>query len=497
MSASEHGFETPAWVHDAVFYQVFPDRFAKSDREPKPANLEAWEAPPTQNGFKGGDLVGVVEHLDYLQDLGVTAIYFNPVFKSTANHRYHTYDYLEVDPILGGDEALRVLLDEAHARGMRVVLDGVFNHVGRGLFQFSHLLENGEASPYLDWFKVRSWPLHAYGGPDTQPGYDAWWGNPALPELNVDNPVVRRYLLDVAEYWTRQGIDGWRLDVPNEVDHDFWREFRTRIKALNPDAYIVGEIWEDARPWLLGDQFDAVMNYLFLRACLGFFARPGSVSDDLLAGTGLANLEILDAQGFRSRIDSLLGMYSWPATLAQLNLLDSHDTARFSTLARGDLSAYCLAVLFQMTFPGAPCVYYGDEIGMGGGRDPDCRRAFPWDRADWNEELRAHVKRCIELRHSHRVLRSGDYTAVYAEAGVYAFVRRHDADIAVVVFNVSDESRTVHLELPVPPIRPAATPTWLGAAPQVSACAVRDWRVEPRTGDVLLTTVQPAEEQNA
>ena len=252
--------QTPDWVKSAIFYQIFPDRFARSRAVPKPGNLERWDHPPTNHGFKGGDLIGVVERLDYLQDLGITAIYFCPIFQSTANHRYHTYDYYRVDPILGGDAALQRLLDEAHRRGIRIVIDGVFNHASRGFYQFNHLLENGPVSPYLDWFQVQGWPLHAYEG-HISPNYSAWWNLHALPKLNTQTPAVREFLLGVAQHWIEQGVDGWRLDVPNEIDDDeFWREFRRRVKDANPDAYIVGEIWGDASRWLQGDQFDAVMN---------------------------------------------------------------------------------------------------------------------------------------------------------------------------------------------------------------------------------------------
>ncbi|HUT15140.1 MAG TPA: glycoside hydrolase family 13 protein, partial [Anaerolineae bacterium] len=278
-------FITPEWVKDAIFYQIFPDRFASSDAVPKPNNLESWNSAPTRYGFKGGDLLGVVEHLDYLQDLGISALYLNPIFQSTANHRYHTYDYYRVDPLLGGDAAFRTLLTEAHGRGMRIVLDGVFNHASRGFFQFNHILENGAASPYLDWFTVRGWPLHAYSARQ-KPNYDAWWGLHALPKFNVDSPAVREFLLGVARYWIEEGVDGWRLDVPGEIkDDSFWREFRRQVKRANPDAYIVGEIWSDARHWLRGDQFDAVMNYPFTKACLSFFVGR-NLDSALVSGVG-------------------------------------------------------------------------------------------------------------------------------------------------------------------------------------------------------------------
>jgi len=353
---------TPEWVRDAIFYQIFPDRFARSEAVPKPSNLEPWDSPPTVHGFKGGDLMGVVEHLDYLEDLGITAIYFNPIFQSTANHRYHPHDYYLVDPILGGNQAFRRLLDEAHRRGMRVILDGVFNHASRGFFQFNHILENGPASPYLDWFRIKGFPLHAYEG---QPNYECWTGLPALPEFNTDNPAVRRFIFDVACHWIEQGIDGWRLDVPFCIDDDnFWQELRYIVKTVNPEAYLVGEVWQDATRWLQGDQFDAVTNYLFARACIGFFIGD-SLDGNLVSGLSYSPIPPLDAQDFAGRIDELLALYSPPVTQTQLNLLDSHDTARFLTIARGDESALRLATLFQMTYPGAPCIYYGDEIGMG------------------------------------------------------------------------------------------------------------------------------------
>lgn len=436
---------TPDWIADAVFYQIFPDRFARSDAVPKPSSLEAWGDPPTRYGFKGGDLLGVAERLDYLQDLGVTAIYFNPIFQSAANHRYHPYDYYRVDPILGGDGALRTLLDAAHAGGIRIVLDGVFNHASRGLYQFHHLLENQAHSPYLDWFKVKGFPLHAYDA-GKSPNYAAWWNLHALPKFNTDTPAVREFLWDVGRHWIELGIDGWRLDVPAEIDDDdFWREFCRRVKGANPDAYIVGEIWQDASRWLKGDQFDATMNYLFTRACLGFFIRDAD--RELLSGVGYSPVPKLDAGEFADEIDRILALYDPEINHALLNLLDSHDTARFLSIAKGDESALRLATLFQMTYPGAPCIYYGDEVGMEGGRDPDCRRAFPWDEGCWNTGVRDFVKRCIALRRAHPALRRGDFTRLHARAGVYAFGRRLGHEILVVVLNSSLADTTVDIDV--------------------------------------------------
>ncbi len=439
--------ETPEWVRDAVFYQIFPDRFATSQAVPKPSNLETWQSPPTAHGFKGGDLLGVADHLDYLQDLGVTAIYFNPIFQSTANHRYHTFDYYRVDPILGGNDGFQTLLDDAHRRGLRVILDGVFNHASRGFFQFNHIVENGAASPYVDWFVINGYPLQPYNTHDGEHGYDAWWNLPALPKLNVQTLAVREFLWDVACHWVELGIDGWRLDVPGEIDdEDFWREFRRRVKAINPDAYLVGEVWHDAQRWLRGDQFDAVMNYVFTRACLAFF-----VGEDLLhsevARTGYHSIDPLGPAEFAEEIDRLLGLYSRPVTEAQFNLLGSHDTPRFRTLARGDDSAYELATLFQMTFPGAPCVYYGDEIGMEGKHDPGCRGGFPWDEGAWNHRLREHVRRSIALRRDHPALRRGDFTWLTASDGTVVYLRSLPEETIVVALNQSRKAAAPDIEV--------------------------------------------------
>lgn len=443
---------TPEWVKDAVFYQIFPDRFAKSERVTKPSNLESWDSPPTVYGFKGGDLLGVSEHLDYLEELGVNAIYFNPVFQSAANHRYHTHDYYHVDPILGGNDAFREMLDAAHARGIRVVLDGVFNHASRGFYQFYHTLENGGASPYLDWFHFEQDRLEAGERLNAYPpleeidrrsterslkmyGYRAWWDLPALPKFNTRTEAVRQFIFDVTSHWIGLGINGWRLDVPYEIDDDaFWREFRRVVKEANPEAYIVGEIWTDASRWLQGDQFDAVMNYIFNRACLGFF---GEERLDVSQRPGGHRLRRLRASEFADEIDDMLDLYDWQVTLAQLNLLSSHDMPRFLTLVDQDKDVLRLATLFQMTFPGAPCVYYGDEVGMEGGPDPDCRRAFPWDKSCWDRNLLGFFRRAIDLRHKHPTLRRGQYIRLLADDqhNVYAFARRDEQETLVVVLN--------------------------------------------------------------
>lgn len=436
--------KTPDWVQDAIFYQIFPDRFAKSAQIEKPHNLEAWDAPPTNFGFKGGDLLGVVERLDYLCDLGVNAIYFNPIFQSASNHRYHTHDYFQVDPILGGNAAFKTLLDAAHARGIRVILDGVFNHASRGFYQFNHALENGKTSPYRDWFNLHGFPVRAY---DAHPNYDAWWNIAALPKFNHKNPQVREFLFRVAEYWVQQGIDGWRLDVPGEIDDDeFWRAFRQRVKHANPDAYIVGEIWQRGDRWLRGDQFDAVMNYPFTRACLSFFIDD--IQRELLQEQSYGAVQTMGGEEFARTLTDLLTWYPGAITHAQLNLLDSHDTARFITIARGDPTALQLALLTMFCYVGAPTIYYGDEIALEGRRDPDCRRAMIWEPSTRGREMIAYVKRLTALRKKYSALRRGALTMVYANSKEIAFARHQPgAPTVIVALNAGREPVTLDLRV--------------------------------------------------
>ena len=496
---------TPEWVKDAIFYQIFPDRFARSGRVGDHLHLEAWDSPPTPFGFKGGDLYGVAERLDYLQDLGITAIYLNPIFTSAANHRYHTYDYTNVDPILGGNTALRELLDAAHARNIRIVLDGVFNHASRGFWQFHHTLENGAASAYVDWFHFD--PDRLYGrkhfGPYPDPesaaalrsgvgslkgiGYQAWWDLPALPKFNTQTPAVREFLWNVATHWIEFGIDGWRLDVPAEIDDDdFWREFRRRVKSADPEAYIVGEIWHAAQRWLQGDQFDAVMNYQVTIASLGFFGGERLNLTEMRRPGGYHDVRPLDATEFADRIDGILSLYDPAITHVQLNLLDSHDTPRFITSVNGYRSALRLALLFLFTYPGAPCLYYGDEIGMDGGHDPDNRRAFPWDESDWDHDLRAFVKRCVALRKAHPALRRGLYHRLYADKGVYVFGRQLGDERLVIALNAAPGTRL--MDVPVEALgldEGWLADVWNETRYSIAGGTLRDLKLAPRSGVVL------------
>ena len=432
---------TPDWVKNAVFYQIFPDRFAKSRRVFKPANLEPWDSLPTSQGYKGGDLLGVLEHLDHIQELGCTAIYFTPIFQSACNHRYHTHDYYQVDPLLGGNAALRELLEACHARDMKVVLDGVFNHASRGFFPFNDILENGPYSAWIEWFTVEGWPLSPYDG-SKPANYRSWVNNRALPCFNTDNPEVREYIMQIAEYWLRFGIDGWRLDVPFEIETPgFWQEFRRRVKAIKHDAYIVGEVWHDARQWLQGDQFDGVMNYLFAGPTIAFTAGS-HVRPELGEGRSYEIAPPLIGMSYADKIDWLMRLYPWEIQLTQLNLLDSHDTARMLSIASNDRASVHLATLLMMCFPGAPSIYYGDEIGLPGELDPDCRRTMPWDQPEsWDQETLAYHKTLVTLRHEHSALRTGTFHRLYADLDMYVFLRQNENERVIVAVNVSNEPR--------------------------------------------------------
>ena len=393
----------PSWTKDAIFYQIFPDRFCRSERYKAIGKFVPWDTLPTRENMFGGNLAGIIDKLEYIASLGVNAVYLCPIFKSNSNHRYHTVDYFEIDPVLGTLKDFDNLVKKAHKLGLRVILDGVFNHCSRGFFQFNSLMELGKNSPYVDWFHVHGWPLHAYSG---KPNYDCWWGFPALPKFNTDNPDVREYLFSVGEYWMKRGIDGWRLDVPNEIDDDsFWQEFRRRIKAINPEAYIVGEIWDEPSRWLKGDQFDGVMNYPLRRAVLAY----------------LFDEKPINLAEFAKRLRDAFPKDRFGVPM---NLLGSHDTIRLATLPCSNLQRVKLALAILFFLPGAPCVYYGDEIGMEGGKDPDNRRTFPWGMLSDGRRspIFRFLNELITLRNEERVLRDGKLEIAY-HAGNLNIVR--------------------------------------------------------------------------
>lgn len=374
-------FQAPEWVKDTIWYQIFPERFANGDASLNPPGTLEWGSElPTADNFFGGDFVGLIERLDYLADLGIGGIYFTPIFKAYSNHKYDTIDYFEIDPQFGDKATFRKLVQECHKRGIKVMLDAVFNHSGYYFPPFQDVLKHQENSRYKDWFHVWDFPVQT----EPRPNYDTFGYVASMPKLNTSNPEVRDYLLKVARYWIEEfDIDGWRLDVANEVDHTFWRDFRKVVKEVKPDAYILGEIWHDSMKWLQGDQFDAVMNYPLTDVVIDFFAK-----------------QAIDASAFANRVVEVQHMYPQNVNEVLFNLLGSHDTPRILTLSDESIERVKLMFLFQFSFTGTPCIYYGDEIGMTGGHDPGCRKCMEWDETLQNKELLDFVKRLIQLRKS-------------------------------------------------------------------------------------------------
>lgn len=445
-------FRTPEWVHDAVFYQIFPDRFANGDPTNDPPGTRPWGEPPTRDNFFGGDFQGIIEKIPYLRDLGITAVWLNPIFQSVSNHKYDTADYMRVDASFGDLAKFRELVEAFHAAGIRVVLDGVFNHTGDEFWAFQDIVEKGPASPYVNWYHVHGFPVRR----SPKPNYETWWGFADLPKLNMGNPEVRAYILNVVTFWMREaGIDGWRLDVPNEIDHSFWKVFRDHVKSINPDAYIVGEIWQDGTPWLKGDEFDAVMNYVFRDAVLDFFARKKASASELVA-----------------TLERLRAHYPHQASAAQLNLLGSHDTERVLTAFHGDKRRMIPAVVFQMAYLGAPMVYYGDEVGMVGEKDPGCRGTMVWDESLQDRELLGLYRRLVRVRRRSAALRRGNVRWLLVDDSMrtFAFARTFGRELAVVAVCAGEKQVTLDLDLAAGFGEEAACAPWSGG-PRGDRCA--------------------------
>jgi cyclomaltodextrinase / maltogenic alpha-amylase / neopullulanase len=434
MSPTPGATDRPDWVADAVFYQIFPDRFVDGDPTNNPPDTRPWGSPPTRDHFQGGDLAGVLQRLDYLAGLGITGLWLNPVFAAGTNHRYDTHDYLRIDPALGDEGLLKELVQEAHHHGIKVILDGVFNHCGDGFWAFQDLVANGTRSPYRDWFIATDLPVRA-----DPPNYQTCGGAPYLPKLNTANPEVRRHLLEVATHWIEVAdIDGWRLDVPWKVPGDFWDEFRAVVKDAKPDAYLVGEIWRDATPWL--DVFDGVMNYRLRDLLLDYCLH-----------------DHLDAEDVAFEIRSILAALG-DAAPVMLNLLGSHDTPRLLTLADGSLARTQLALTALFTLPGAPLIYYGDELPLEGDNDPDCRRAMPADPHAWLTPTREHCRQLVQIRDTHPALRRGSFEPLLTLNGVLAYRRTLDGEDVVVVLNPRDQQR--ELTIPYPDGWPERSIRW-------------------------------------
>ena len=352
----------PDWVRHTVWYQVYPDRFCRGGSG-RPGALP-WRHGPVTNAERfGGDLAGIAQKLPYLAGLGVNGLYLNPIFVARSFHKYDTTDYTRVDPDFGTEADLQELVRQAHANGIRVMLDAVFNHCGPGFAPWRDVVEKGPGSAWRDWFFVNRWPVEEGRTDDGR--YFSFSFHGGMPKLNTNHPAVQDYLIGLCEDWVRRyDIDGLRFDVGNEISHAFLRRLRVRLKALKPDLYLLGEIWHDAPAWLEGDEYDAVMHYPLQSAVRRFFED-----------------ESLPARAFGWQAGRCLAAYAPQVSAAQFTLLDSHDTIRLRSRVRSEDEFWQqLAALF--TLPGSPCVYYGTELALEGGRDPDCRRCMPWDELD-------------------------------------------------------------------------------------------------------------------
>ncbi len=474
--------DVPDWARGALIYQIFPERFANGDPSLDPPDAEPWGSPPHWLKFQGGDLPGLRDRADHLAGLGVDAVYLNPIFRAPSTHKYDTVDYYEVDPAFGGNAAFAELIETLHQRDIRVILDASFNHCHPRFFAFADIVARGRASQYWDWFVVDEegprivtrphlvtdggWgnpeeyerylerlaeesaiPTEAAtdDGPVVETTYEAWYGVPTLPRINLANPETRRYFLDVAAHWLREyEVDGWRMDVTRYVDFDFWTEFRIAARAARPDAYLLAEVMGDAGPWLQGDRFDAAMNYTFRDLCLDYFATGASSTDEFLDG-----------------YVRLLAHYSPTVTAVSQNLLGSHDTPRVLTEAEGRAERLVPMFLFQLTAPGAPGIYYGDEVGMAGGNDPGCRGAFPWHDPDsWDHTLLKTVRALGTLRRGHPALRRGGWQLAWHDNDGFAFTRRAGEERLLVMINRGEPRARV--VIPAETRRPEVL--WGGAA---------------------------------
>ncbi len=414
----------PDWLKDAVVYNIFPDSFATARRSISGQAVErTWKGHVTR-GKLGGTLRGILENLDYIESMGFNCIYLNPIFVAGEYHKYDLLDYYHIDPCFGTDEEFRKMVDHCHRRKIRVIIDGVFNHMSWESPAFEDVVRKGETSRYKDWFYRLEFPVHRPEDPEEYPSYECFGYERMMPKTNTCSREVIDFFCDVGRYWVREfRIDGWRLDVASEIDDGFWRSFRRAVREENPDCALIGEIWESAGHWLLGDIFDSAMNYDFRKHCRRFFAEQS-----------------IDAAQFDGRVTNMRMRYKLQISYAQLNLLDSHDVSRFFSLCGKDPARMKLAVLFQMTFIGAPSVFYGDERGLSGIREEEYRR-----RMDWSGEtdgLFDFYQKAISLRRRYPVLRRGAYRTLCAGqgSGLYGYLRSDGTEGIVVFLNCREKA---------------------------------------------------------
>ena len=426
----EDVFKAPSWVRDVCWYQIFPERFANGDTSNDPENVLPWgSCDPTSKTFFGGDLQGIIDHLDYLQDLGVNGLYMTPIFVAPTTHKYDTIDYFEIDPAFGDKETFKKLVTEAHSRGMKIMLDAVFNHFGNLSPQWQDVIKNGENSRYKDWFFINSFPVVDEEGNAIMGSYETFGFCAEMPKVNTNHKEAKQYLIDIATYWIREfDIDAWRLDVANEIGHSFWRDFRQAVRAVKDDVYIVGETWHDSAPWLLGEQFDAVMNYPLTKGIIEYAATDS-----------------LNSDRFVDTIVEALLRYPRQVNEVMFNLLDSHDTIRLLSLANGHKEKVNLCYTMLYSLPGSPCLYYGSEVGIDGEYDPLCRRCMVWDDKQ-DLDYFTHIKKLIHLRKTHPAISNdGDLDIFMSEDNVLGY-KKYTADEEVYYFiNNNETSKTVTL----------------------------------------------------
>lgn len=418
----EEMFEVPQWAANKVVYQIFPSRFATT----QPVDKKLWyKAPITPMDDLHGNLRGIIEHLDYIKDLGIDVVYLTPIFKSNSCHKYDTIDYYQVDPSFGTTEDLKELVQKSHERGMKVVLDAVYNHTGREFFAFQDILEKGEKSKYLDWYFIDELPPRGEWG--EIPNFKCFGYYGGMPKLNLKNPEVEKYITDVACYWIKEcDIDGWRLDVGDEISHFFWKNFRKAIKAVKKDMLIIGEIWHYAGDFLEGDEWDTVMNYPFYLNLI-----------DLLAD------EKINVSQFVQNLGYLKGRLNKKCYPLMWNLIDSHDTARFLHLCNDNKKKQHLAAAFQLLLPGMPMVYYGDEYAMPGANDPDCRRGMYWDEEYQDKEMYNWYKKLMQIRKAHACIVEGEMieTITNDDDDTIVMIRKNGEETIAMLFNCGNSAK--------------------------------------------------------
>lgn len=422
---------TPYWVTSTVWYQIFPERFCNGDPSINPEGCRPWAGAKDKvnnKEFYGGDLKGIETKLDYLADLGITGLYLCPINEAPSTHKYDTVDYKKIDPHFGNKEVMKELVSNAHKRGIRIMLDGVFNHCGQGFAPWQDVVEKGPESEYFDWFMVNEWPFKE-GEHNTKKGrYYSFAFIDKMPKLNTNKKEVIEYLLDICEMWVKEyDIDGLRLDVANELSHKFCKLLRERMRSLKPDFYILGEIWHDSIEWLRGDEFDAVMNY----------PLAGSISEFWIN-------EEKGKHEFEYAINRCYTMYTQQVNDALFNLLDSHDTIRLITKLKSlDKFYQQMAVLFAM--PGSTCIYYGTEIALEGSYDPDCRRCMPWEEIEQGvyDDKISIMKQLIRLRKENPLFRSRNFhfTEEYKEDRLVEFMKldNYGSDKMQILLNCTKE----------------------------------------------------------